>query len=184
MTEELNARIVLVGSHLREISSRREHKSSETIYIALVISGGDPQKYDPKAFRDALHEHTCNKFGDIYFPSGIILNADSVKDMRGLNHDPQLKLYQHETEKLFSFSRRISCSQYFFYGGHDIQDLNRNDISIWAQMNDRDIVRRCKLIDNMDEFVLYLWTFENDYDCHRRDRMILNYQFLVNTSFS
>lgn len=136
MVEEHNARLVLVGSQLRELSGKK--------YIILYIC--NTIRAHPKTwnlFRKCLQNHTVMPNADIIFSSGITLNVQGLL----IHHSPPSVLFEKQTqEEGFSFREGKPVIQYSFYETSHIQDLKPRDISIeqgwrwWLQLSDNGIV--------------------------------------------
>lgn len=138
VTEKDTGKLVLIGSQLREVSSREREQGRKEYFMTLCLLGGTGKIPTWEIFKSSLHEHTYDRSSDeIRFASGIRLNVQNLSEhyLSVLRKDPEerqtpfLMISNEGIRRIISFRRGKPYVQYSFYGGSCIQDLSFSDMT-------------------------------------------------------
>ena len=94
VAEKNNARLVIIGPQLSQVSSANKQEGCENEYMTLCLLDGTERIPSWELFESSLHEHTYNpSSNDIHFPSGITLNVHNLSEpyLSSLRKDPELR---------------------------------------------------------------------------------------------
>jgi hypothetical protein len=138
VTEKDTAELVLIGSQLREVSSREREQGRKEYFMTLCLLGGTGKIPTWELFESSLHEHTYDRSSDeIRFASGITLNVQNLSEsyLSVLQNDPEVRqtpcliISNEGIRRIISFRRGKPYVQYSFYGGSCIQDLSFSNMT-------------------------------------------------------
>jgi hypothetical protein len=140
VTEKDTAKLVLVGSRLRQVSAQKKIQGCEDYedcYMTLCLLGGTGKIPNWELFKSSLHEHTYDLDSDkLRFTSRITLNIQNLSEsyLSILRKHPERRqtptviISQEGIREIISFEKGKPCVQYSFYGGSCIQDLSSSNM--------------------------------------------------------